>query len=63
MFASAGVKGPLEAAEDIEILRFLELGRTVRMVRTSTASLAVDAPEDVAKVEGAMRESGISPSA
>ncbi len=55
MFASAGVKGPLEAAEDIEILRFLELGRTVRMVRTSTASLAVDAPEDVAPVEAALR--------
>ena len=55
MFAGAGVKGPLEAAEDIEILRFLELGRTVQMVRASTASLAVDAPEDVAPVEAALR--------
>jgi 3-deoxy-manno-octulosonate cytidylyltransferase (CMP-KDO synthetase) len=55
LFASVEGKGPLEAAEDIEILRFLELGRPVQMVRTSTASLAVDAPEDVAKVEEALR--------
>jgi 3-deoxy-manno-octulosonate cytidylyltransferase (CMP-KDO synthetase) len=58
LFASVSAKGPLEAAEDIEILRFLELGHPVRMVRTSTASLAVDAPEDVAKVEAALRQSG-----
>jgi len=58
VFASEGSKGPLEAAEDIEILRFLELGRPVRMVRTSTASLAVDAPQDVAGVEEALRLSG-----
>ena len=58
LFASVGAKGPLEAAEDIEVVRFLELGHPVRMVRTSTASLAVDAPEDVAKVEAALRLSG-----
>jgi 3-deoxy-manno-octulosonate cytidylyltransferase (CMP-KDO synthetase) len=56
-FSSVTGKGSLEAAEDIEIVRFLELGRPVRMVRTSTASLAVDAPEDVAKVEEALRRS------
>jgi 3-deoxy-manno-octulosonate cytidylyltransferase (CMP-KDO synthetase) len=53
-FADQPQKTPLEAIEDIEILRFLELGRTIRMVRTSTASLAVDAPEDVAGVEEAL---------
>ena len=52
---AAGGKGPLEAAEDIEILRFLELGHPVRMVRTSRTSLAVDAPGDVEKVEAALR--------
>jgi 3-deoxy-manno-octulosonate cytidylyltransferase (CMP-KDO synthetase) len=57
-FAGQPHKTPLEAVEDIEILRFLELGRTVRMVRTSTASLAVDAPGDVAAVEAALRVSG-----
>ncbi len=54
-FTATDGKGPLERAEDIEILRFLELGRPVRMVRTSTASLAVDRPEDVAAVEAALR--------
>ncbi len=58
LFAQQPQKTPLEAVEDIEILRFLELGRTVRMVRTSTASLAVDAPEDVAMVEAALRARG-----
>lgn len=55
LFADQPQKTPLEAVEDIEILRFLELGRTVRMVRTSTASLAVDVPEDVPGVEAALR--------
>jgi 3-deoxy-manno-octulosonate cytidylyltransferase (CMP-KDO synthetase) len=57
-FAEVGTtdgKGPLEAAEDIEILRFLELGHPVQMVRTSSTSLAVDAPGDVANVEAALR--------
>ena len=61
-FAAAGEdvgKGPLEAAEDIEILRFLELGRTVRMVRTSATSLAVDRPVDVARVEAALRHQSL----
>jgi len=57
LFSAQPRKTPLESAEDIEILRFLELGRTVRMVRTSTASLAVDAPEDIAAVEHALRGS------
>ena len=52
---AAGGKGPLEAAEDIEIVRFLELGHPVRMVRTSRTSLAVDTPDDVVKVEAALR--------
>lgn len=57
-FAATDGKGPLERAEDIEILRFLELGHPVRMVRTSTTSLAVDRPEDVAEVEATMRRAG-----
>jgi len=54
-FASAGRKTPLEAIEDIEILRFLELGYEVRMVEVSGASIAVDVPEDVARVEEVLR--------
>jgi 3-deoxy-manno-octulosonate cytidylyltransferase (CMP-KDO synthetase) len=50
-----GRKSALEQCEDIEILRFFELGVPVRMVRTKTGSLAVDVPADVEKVESALR--------
>lgn len=57
-FAGAGAKTPLEAVEDIEILRFLELGFEVRMVEVSQASVAVDVPEDVNRVRGALAAAG-----
>ena len=43
-------KTPLEFEEDIEILRFLELGFEVRMLKLSNDSIAVDHPTDVIKV-------------
>lgn len=55
-FRSFGRKSILEHSEDIEILRFLELGKTIRMVETKPGSLAVDVPDDVAKVENALRQ-------
>lgn len=54
-FAATGVKTPLEALEDIEILRFLELGVPVHMVSLESVSIAVDVPSDVARVEAALR--------
>lgn len=57
-FAAAGAKTPLEAVEDIEILRFLELGFEVRMVEVSQASVAVDVPEDVERVRAALAAAG-----
>lgn len=60
-FRVFGRKSELEHSEDIEILRFLELGKTVRMVETQPGSLAVDVPEDVAKVESALRHTGQVP--
>lgn len=54
-FGNKGAKTYLEAYEDIEILRFLEMGYTVKMVKTSSVSLAVDVPEDVQIVENAMK--------
>lgn len=54
-FGSFGRKSELEYSEDIEILRFLEMGKTIRMVETRPGSLAVDVPEDVPKVEAALR--------
>lgn len=57
-FRGFGRKSELEYAEDIEILRFLELGKNIRMVETQPGSLAVDVPEDVAKVEAALFYAG-----
>ncbi len=49
-FAKQTRKTPLENIEDIEILRFLELGYEVKMVDVPNNSMAVDVPEDVVKV-------------
>lgn len=49
-FAAHGQKTELESIEDIEILRFLELGYEVKMVPVSSSSIAVDTPEDVERV-------------
>ena len=55
-FSSVDEKTPLEKIEDIEILRFLELGYEVNMTEVSSASIAVDIPEDVARVEAVLNE-------
>lgn len=49
-FVAHGKKTPLEAMEDLEILRFLELGYEVRMIPLSPDSISVDIPEDVDRV-------------
>jgi 3-deoxy-manno-octulosonate cytidylyltransferase (CMP-KDO synthetase) len=50
-YADFGRKSNLEHYEDIEILRFLDIGSIIRIVETKNASLAVDVPEDVIRVE------------
>lgn len=59
-FRAFGRKSELERSEDIEILRFLELGKSVRLVETRPGSLAVDVPDDVPKVEAALKAAGKS---
>ena len=54
-FAGFERKSALEQSEDIEILRFLELERPVMMYACQPGSLAVDVPEDIPKVEQALR--------
>ncbi|PPZ90580.1 3-deoxy-manno-octulosonate cytidylyltransferase [Cloacibacterium normanense] len=49
-FYKCNSKTFLENIEDIEILRFLELGYEVRMLKLSKDSIAVDVPEDIEKV-------------
>jgi len=51
LYGENGGKELIESYEDIEILRFLELGHKVKMVMMSGESLAVDVPEDVERVE------------
>lgn len=49
-FSNSNVKTLLENEEDIEILRFLELGYDVRMIEMSNVSIPVDHQEDLYKV-------------
>ena len=50
-FAKIKNKTPMESFEDIEILRFLELGFKVKMIKMSNKSLAVDNNEDLEKAK------------
>jgi 3-deoxy-manno-octulosonate cytidylyltransferase (CMP-KDO synthetase) len=54
-FSACRKKTPLEEIEDIEILRFLELGFDVQMITVSESAIAVDVPSDVFRVESALR--------
>lgn len=58
-FAEATSKSTLEAVEDIEILRFLEMGYEVRMIPLSDSSVAVDTPDDIPRAEAAIRALGL----
>lgn len=58
-YGQYGRKSILEHAEDIEIIRFLEWGQTIRLVKTRPGSLAVDVTDDVPKVEKALKETSV----
>ncbi|MCW3093154.1 MAG: 3-deoxy-manno-octulosonate cytidylyltransferase [Ferruginibacter sp.] len=49
-FKNYSVKTPFEEQEDIEILRFLEMGYDVQMIKMSKDSIPIDNPEDIEKV-------------
>lgn len=49
-FSKTVSKTPLEEEEDIEILRFLELGFEVRMIEMSSVSKAVDHESDIEQI-------------
>ncbi|MGX4693791.1 3-deoxy-manno-octulosonate cytidylyltransferase [Streptomyces sp. JNUCC 63] len=42
-------QGPLERAESVEMLRFIEHGYAVRMLPVTDSGVAVDTPEDLAR--------------
>jgi len=58
-YGKFGRKSILEQSEDIEIIRFLEWGQTIRLVETKPGSHAVDVPSDVAKVEAELAKSAV----
>ena len=49
---------PLEVAESIDMLRYLEHGRPVHLVETGEDTHAVDVPADVEVVERMLTEAG-----
>jgi 3-deoxy-manno-octulosonate cytidylyltransferase (CMP-KDO synthetase) len=51
LYAARNHKTLFEDHEDIEILRFLEIGMDVKMVEVSESSIAVDIPTDITRVE------------
>ena len=53
-FGSEDQKAEYEKYEDIEILRFFDLGTPIKMVEMSGSSLAVDIPSDVEAVEAVL---------
>lgn len=54
-YASVDTRTPLEAIEDCEVVRFLELGIPVTAVPMTDKSMSVDRPDDVARVENRLR--------
>jgi len=55
-FGNSKNKSRLEQIEDIEILRFFELGYSIKMVEVSQSSIAIDYPKDVDRVIKAIEE-------
>jgi len=54
-FSAHSHKAPIEDQEDIEILRFLELGYEVHMVQVREGAIAIDTPEDRERVLRVLR--------
>ncbi|MDA9287095.1 3-deoxy-manno-octulosonate cytidylyltransferase [Schleiferiaceae bacterium] len=50
VFSSVNSKTPIEEIEDLEMLRFLEKGVSIKVIEMSSESIAVDYPEDIEKV-------------
>ena len=56
VFYSNSKRSTNEKIEDIEMLRFLENGYQIKIIEVASATIGVDRPEDIQKVEYAMKE-------
>ena len=59
IFSERKSKTELEKIEDIEYLRFLELGIDIKTLKMSQMSLAVDTPEDVIEVKEIIKKKNL----
>lgn len=50
LFSSKGKKASLEEQEDIELLRFIEMGVKIKMIEMSQESIPVDREEDLYRI-------------
>ena len=55
-FINFGRKSKIEEIEDIEILRFFELGHKILMHEIKNVSISVDTPEDLIKVQDYVKQ-------
>ena len=55
-FHSLKRKSKIEEMEDIEILRFFDLGIKIKMIKLNSNSIAVDEIKDVKKVEKILKK-------
>jgi 3-deoxy-manno-octulosonate cytidylyltransferase (CMP-KDO synthetase) len=51
LFADQAKKTPHEELEDIEILRFVEMGLPVQMIEVDSVGIAIDTPEDLERAK------------
>lgn len=49
-------RGRLESIEDIEMLRFIENGKKIKVLLVDSNSIGVDVPDDIKKVERRMKK-------
>ena len=57
VFKNSASKTVNEGVEDIEILRFLDLDYSVKMIKVAAGGVAVDTPQDIARVRLLMKGS------
>ena len=55
-FSETGRKSYIENIEDIELLRYFDLNKKIKMVQVSGNSIAVDFPKDIKKVENILKK-------
>lgn len=60
MFFANSERGKNESIEDVEMLRFLENGYNIKIIKVDSMTVGVDKKEDIKKVEAVMRKNQIT---